>query len=46
MYPVARAYREKIFYDHMAAILNEFEEVLKWFKDYHKLLWYMCAFNP
>lgn len=46
MYPAARAYREEIFYDHMAAILNESEEVLKWLKDYHKLLWYRCAFNP
>ena len=46
MYPAARAYREEIFKDHMVVILNESEEVLKWLKDFHKLLWYRCAFHP
>jgi hypothetical protein len=45
MYPAARAYRDDIFYEHMASILNESTEVLKWLQANHKLKWYRCAFN-
>jgi hypothetical protein len=45
MYPAARAYRDDIFYEHMASILNESIEVLKWLQANHKLKWYKCAFN-
>ena len=46
MYPAARAYDQDIFFEHMAAIKCESQEVVKWLTDYHNLLWYRCAFNP
>jgi len=46
MYPAARAYDQDIFFEHMAAIKCESQEVVKWLTDYHNLLWYRCGFNP
>ena len=46
MYPAARAYYQDIFFEHMAAIKCESQEVVKWLIDYHNLLWYRCGFNP
>ena len=46
IYPAARAYREDIFYDHMATILTQSLEAVKWLQTHHNLLRYMCAFNP
>ncbi|WVZ64440.1 hypothetical protein U9M48_013950 [Paspalum notatum var. saurae] len=45
IYLAARAYREEVFTEHMAAIFNESGEIWKWFTDNHKLLWYRCHFN-
>jgi transposase-like protein len=46
IYPAARAYREDIFYDHMAIIMTQSPEAVKWLQTHHKLLWYRCGFNP
>ena len=45
MYPAARAYDQDIFFEHMAAIKCESQEVVKWLTDYHNLLWYRCGVN-
>jgi hypothetical protein len=46
IYPTARAYREDIFYEHMATIMTQSPEVVMWLQTHHKLLWYRCSFNP
>jgi len=46
IYPAARAYREDMFTEHMAAIFSEPDEIWKWMTQYHPLLWYRCGFNP
>jgi hypothetical protein len=46
IYPVARAYREDIFYDNIAKMVSESVDAVKWLQTNHKLLWYRCAFNP
>ncbi|XP_037465458.1 uncharacterized protein LOC119337427 isoform X4 [Triticum dicoccoides] len=46
MYPAARAYREDVFTEHMAAIIKQSDEVWKWLSQYHTLKWMRCVFNP
>ena len=46
IYPVARAYREEIFYENLAKMVSESATSVEWLRTHHKLLWYMCGFNP
>jgi hypothetical protein len=46
IYPAARAYREDIFYEHIAKMVSESAAAVEWLKTNHKLLWYRCGFNP
>jgi hypothetical protein len=40
IYPAARAYREEIFYDHLAKMVSESPQAVQWLQTNHKLLWY------
>jgi hypothetical protein len=46
IYPAARAYTEEIFYRNLAKMVSESSEAVEWLRTHHKLLWYMCGFNP
>jgi hypothetical protein len=46
MFPFHKAYKEKVFIEHMDKIFAESNDILLWLKEWYSWLWCRCSFNP